>query len=383
MILDSVLVTSVLDLFYIAVTIIAIVSLVRYARNSPVGDIGFEIRLLCAGLSIWTIFHAIDLTWLLIGPAFSTPAAVAAFSERMHSDYRLFTDLAATGFLVIGFLRVLARFGSMYSDMERDAAELADELGTNRETEDQLLASEQAQRAIAQSKTEFLMSMSHELRTPLNGIIGLGNLLSNTELTPEQAKLLSTLEQSAQAMMTRVSDVLELARLQSGQIELRSVAFNPCDVATSVEALFTPFASKKGLKFETVCLENADRPVISDQTLIKQALTNIVSNAIRYTPTGAVKIEACVRSAGAGRLWLDYVVEDTGVGMDDELLNLLADPDRPVNEAEVGVGLAICWRVAKLLDGQIDVEAKPEGGLRVRLSVQVQREPRPDDDFAS
>jgi len=383
MILDSVLVTSVLDLFYIAVTIIAIVSLVRYAQNSRAGNIGFEIRLLCAGLAIWTVFHAIDFIWLVIGPAFSSPESVAAFSERMHSDYRLFTDLAATGLLVVGFLRLLARFRALYSDMERDAADLADELGSNRENEDQLLASEQTQRAIAESKTDFLVSISHELRTPLNGIIGLGNLLANTELTKEQAKLLSTLEQSAQAMLTRVSDVLDLARLQSGQTDLRSVAFHPCDLATSVQALFTPFANKKGLSFETACLDNADRPVISDHLLIKQALTNIVSNAIKYTPTGHVKIETRVRSAGSERLWLEYVVEDTGVGMDDELLELLADPDKPVSEAEIGVGLAICWRVAKLLEGHIDVEAKPEGGMRVCLALQVQREPKPEDDHDS
>ncbi len=379
MILDSVLVTSVLDLFYIAVTIIAIVSLVRYAQNSRIANISMEINLLCAGLGIWTIFHAIDFFWLLVGPAFSSPEAIAAFSRLMHSDVRLFTDVAATALLVVGFLRLLSRFGQSFSDMRRDAEEMADELGSNREVGDQLAAAEQIQRDAAKSKTDFLVAISHELRTPLNGIIGLGNLLANTDLTDEQGKLLSTLEQSAQAMLTRISDVLDLARLQSGQRELRTVAFNPCDLATSVQALFTPFATRKGLKFETRCGENANRDVISDQMLVKQALTNIVSNAIKYTPSGEVTIETTVRSAGSERLWLEFVVDDTGVGLDGELLELLVDSERPINESEFGVGLAICWRIARLMEGYVRIEGKPTGGTRATLCLQVQREPKPED----
>ena len=379
MILDSVLITSVLDLFYIAVTIIAIVSLGRYAQKSRIAHISLEISLLCAGLCVWTVFHAIDFFWLLIGPAFSSPEAIAAFSRFMHSDLRLFTDVAATTLLVVGFLRLMARFGRSFSDMRREAAEMASELGSNREAGGQLVAAEQVQREAAKSKTEFLVAISHELRTPLNGIVGLGNLLANTELTEEQGKLLSTLEQSAQAMLTRISDVLDLARLQSGQTELRTVAFNPCDLATSVQALFTPFATKKGLRFEATCGDNADRAVISDHMLVKQALTNIVSNAIKYTPSGSVKIDTTVRSTGSERLWLEFVVDDTGVGLDDELLELLSDRERPINEAEVGVGLAICWRIAQLMEGHLRIERNMSGGTRAVLCLQVQREPKPED----
>ena len=368
-------------MFYVAVTIIAIISLLRYVRNSRILDNSLDIKLLIAGLSIWTVFHAIDFIGLLVGPAFMPQESVAAFSERMHSDYRLFTDLAATGLLLTGFLRLLARFGTAYSNLKRDAAEMASELGHNRETEDQLIEAERVQRDSARSKSEFLLTVSHELRTPLNGIIGLGNLLSNTDLTEEQRKLLTTLEQSAQAMLTRVSDVLDLARLESGQRELRTVAFNPCELAGSVQALFRPFAAKKELKLRTVCQANADRPVIGDQQLVRQALTNVVSNAIKYTPSGEVTIETLVRSTGAERLWLEFTVIDTGVGMDEALIEFLSDPARPVSETEVGVGLAICWRIAELMDGSISAEPNESGGSTVRIALQVQREPKPDLDI--
>lgn len=380
MIWDPVLLTSVLDLFYAAATIMMIVLLIRCAHMPALLELRGDFFLLTIGLSLWFCFYTLDLLTVVLGPGLVGQEQALAFSRYLHDEVQEPIDFISAIFLVIGFLQLLRRLIAMFSRMQRSEAALRQELGSRSETESELIAKAERQRVSNRSKSEFLVGISHELRTPLNGIIGLASLMSNTDMSGDQRKLLSTLEQSAKAMLTRVNDVLDLARLESGQVELRTQSFSPCELARTVEALYQPFAGEKGLKLETRCTDDAQGLVIGDAVLVKQALNNLVSNAIKYTPSGSVLIETDVHAAAAERLWLQIWVSDTGVGMDQAIIDRVADPSHVINEGETGLGLAIACRIVRLLGGRLLIEPTRQTGTRIGFQVQVQIEPDAGED---
>lgn len=377
--LDPLLFTSVLDLFIVAVAVAGIVLCLRFARLPAFQSIRLEFGAIIAGLMIWLLYHGVDLLVILFAPLFLQDGAAREISGFIHSELRFFTDVGATVLLAFGFLRLLSRLVGLHDQLSKSEAELREEIGTRDRAEEELLASAAAQRESSRLKSEFLVSISHELRTPLNGILGLASLLSNTGLGDDQRRLLTTLEQSAKAMLTRVSDVLELARLESGQKELRTVAFNPAEMATNVEALYLPFASEKELKVTAEAVPEADRDVIGDYAMARQALSNIVSNAIKYTPAGSVEIKTRIEAADAERVWLEFEVTDTGIGIDPGLVERINGAESGINQGEVGLGLAIAWHIARLMDGRLELE-RLQHGTRAVLRVQAQREPDPQVD---
>lgn len=379
MILDSLLLSSVLDVFIVVIAAAGIALCVRYARRPVFQTLRLELGAIITGLAIWLFYHGFDLSVIIFGPLFMSVEEARALSGMIHNDLRFFTDMLAAAVLAFGFLRLLSRVSEIYAALSRSADDLKEEIGSRDRAEEELLATANRQREHSRSKSEFLVAISHELRTPLNGILGLASLLSNTGLGDDQRRLLTTLEQSAKAMLSLVSDVLDLARLESGQTELRTVLFNPAELATSVEALFQPFATDKQLRIVAEAAGTADCTVIGDQQLVRQALSNLVSNAIKYSPTGEVRIITRVAGGDAERLWLEYEIHDTGIGIDAAIAERLARVSGSVNQGEVGLGLAICWHIARLMDGSVALE-RLEAGTRALLRVQVQREPEPDED---
>lgn len=380
MILDPVLVTSVLDLFYAVVTIMVIVLLIRCAQTPALSELRGDFFLIMIGLFLRLGFYAFDLITLVLGPGLVGIDQALAFSRYLHEDVQPPINFISAIFMIVGFLQLLRRLITMFGRMQRSEAALRQELGSRSDAETELIAKAERQRVSNRSKSEFLVGISHELRTPLNGIIGLASLMSNTDMTGDQRKLLTTLEQSAKAMLTRVNDVLELARLESGQIELRTQSFSPCELSRNVEALYQPFASEKGLDLKTKCTDDAQGLVIGDAVLVKQALNNLVSNAIKYTPSGSVLIETDVHAAAAERLWLQIWISDTGVGMEPVIVERVADPNHVINEGETGLGLAIASRIVRLLNGRLLIEPNRQTGTRIGFQVQVQIEPEADDD---
>ncbi|WP_300530201.1 HAMP domain-containing sensor histidine kinase [Maricaulis sp.] len=380
MIWDPVLLKSVLDLFYAAATITVIVLLIRCAQTPALHELRGDFFLITIGLFLRFGFYGLDLMTVVLGPGLIGQERALAFSDYLHTSVQPPIDFISTIFLIIGFLQLLRRLMAMFGRMQRSEAALRQELGSRSETESELIAKAERQRVSNRSKSEFMVGISHELRTPLNGIIGLASLMSNTDMSGDQRKLLSTLEQSAKAMLSRVNDVLDLARLESGQIELRTQSFSPCELARNVDALYQPFAGEKGLELKTSCTDDAQGLVIGDAVLIKQALNNLVSNAIKYTPSGSVSIETDVHAAAAERLWLQIWVSDTGIGMDQAIIDRVADPMHTINEGETGLGLAIASRIVKLLNGRLLIETTRQTGTRIGFQVQVQIEPEADDD---
>lgn len=373
--MHPVLLTILLDAFFVSAAAVAAVYLWNNARAIHFAGAVVSVRLLAAGLAVWSAFYLADLALQIAGSIFLSEAEFAIWADFFQHRLRLATDAIAVFLLLIGFVTLLHRLGSLLTRLRDSTHALEHEL-TSRETLEAELKSEaEMERAFRQSKSEFLLGLSHELRTPLNGILGLASLLSNTELDRDQRKLLSTLEQSAQSMLGRVSDVLDLSLLENHRVELRSTTFRPGELARSAAALFEPMAQDKAIDLTVTCSPASMRTMIGDPARIKQILTHLLSNALKYTPAGSVRLEADSQPVDSDHSRLVFRVADTGVGMTPEALEEISTVRTLRTGADAGVGLSICRRLADLMNGTLHFDSQLDGGTTVRVELQVQNEP--------
>lgn len=380
MIWNSIVLMAVFDVFFISAAAITLYFIVTHARAISFADTRREFLVIAIGIVVWSLVYLTDLVIMVAGPLFLTHRDAMAAMLALHTEYRWFVDATAAALLLTGFIGLIRKLSLLLRTMQKTTDSLEIELDSRTTLQRELKAEALTQRASNRSKSEFLVGISHELRTPLNGIIGLAGLLSNTDMKDDQRKLLTTLEHSAQAMLTRVNDVLDLSKLESGHVELRSVAFRPSELMNTVEALFQPLATEKGLAVSSHASETARRYVIGDSMLIKQVLCNLVSNAVKFTKTGTIKIVSDVTKAGNDRLWLNFTVIDTGVGLNEDEVELLSSPGSETQVGEGGLGMSISWRIAQLMDGDITIDSEEGRGSAFTVRLQVQREPRSEAD---
>lgn len=245
------------------------------------------------------------------------------------------------------------------------ARDVTDRLRLEAERDAALAAAEAASRA----KSDFLANVSHEVRTPLNGVIGIIDALSRTDLTPHQAELVSLVASSAAQLEAMVSDLLDVARIEAGRLELTPRPFRPVEVLAPVLEVFRHKAEAKGLTF-TVQLEALDTPRLGDGARIAQVLTNLLSNAVKFTDEGGVTVGISGRDDR-----LQLVVADTGVGFDAAAAGFLfqrfsqADASILRRFGGTGLGLSICRAVVELMDGTIVAHARPGEGARFEVSL--------------
>ncbi|OLF75393.1 hypothetical protein AWH62_06115 [Maricaulis sp. W15] len=373
--MHSILLTVLLDIVFAAAPLAAIVYMYRYRQTLIDAEAIRPVRVLSTGLGIWVFYHSLDAIVLLFGPFFVSDAGVPALTGFIQNRLRWFTDLLATAFLAIGFIWLFRRMIEILSGLQNSQQALEHELDSRSVVEAELKARASSERANSRSRSEFMLGLSHELRTPINGILGLSGLLANTGLDPSQRKLLTTIERSAQAMLARVTDVLDLARLENDRIELRSVAFRPDEMARTVMGLFEPLAGEKGIELKLETGDGADLPVVGDPVRVRQILNNLMSNALKFTPAGSVSLSVRHHPAGGGKCRIEYIVADTGVGMDEALLARLSGRSGTEAGGDFGLGLSICRRLAGLMDGDMSIESRPGAGTRVTVRIRVQDEP--------
>ncbi len=231
--------------------------------------------------------------------------------------------------------------------------------------------------AADRTKSAFLATMSHELRTPLNSIIGFTGIVLQGlagPLTAEQSKQLGMVKGSARHLLELINDVLDISRIEAGQLEVRRAPF---DLEASVErvaASVAPFAARKGLELKVTV---APTPIESDQRRVEQILLNVVNNAIKFTEGGSVSVSIEHVSTAQPPVVRVHVT-DTGMGIRKEDLDQLFQPFRQVDSGlqrhheGTGLGLAISRRLSGLLGGSIDAESVPGQGSRFTLTLPLQ-----------
>ena len=250
----------------------------------------------------------------------------------------------------------------------------------------------------ATAKTRFLANMSHEIRTPLNGVIGAAELLRSAKITDSQRVQLQALqEQSAQALLALVNDVLDFAKLEAGKVDLESQPLFLRGLVFESNELFAVQAFNKGLELSSSCAPDVPKTVVGDATRIRQVVNNLVSNAVKFTESGGVHIHLSLAPVGthdalpAGQRWVCVEVADTGPGIAPETLSRLfsaftqADQSVSRRYGGTGLGLVISQELARLMDGEITVDSEPGRGstftLRLPLTVlpdpEAERAPAP------
>ena len=217
--------------------------------------------------------------------------------------------------------------------------------------------------------------ISHEIRTPMNSILGMVQLLLHSDLTPRQRRQLDTLYKSSHSLLTLLNDLLDLSRIEAGKLPLQQAPFSPLEIVDKVVSLEATHAREKGLQLDIELAPGLPAGLRGDSNRIRQVLLNLVSNAIKFTDSGAVKVRMESTPAGGGRHRLVTSVRDTGCGIPESFHHELFESftRAPVQDAHQrqgsGLGLAICHRLIDAMGGTLSFESTPNQGSLFSFSL--------------
>ncbi|MDH5641045.1 MAG: response regulator, partial [Nitrospira sp.] len=233
-------------------------------------------------------------------------------------------------------------------------------------------------------KSEFLASMSHEIRTPLNAIIGTADLLWETPLSSEQRKYLRVFRRAGDTLLSLISDILDLSKIESGYMELDSITFNLEELIDKVMEMLTMQANEKGLEFAFHIDPEVPRYLLGDPVRLTQILVNLLGNALKFTEEGSVTLQ--VTKDGTNHLpgGIHFTITDTGIGIPTDKLEVIFERFRQVDSSRTrqyggtGLGLAISKHLAERMHGRIWVESTVGKGSRFHCTVSLEVQPTTD-----
>ncbi len=240
------------------------------------------------------------------------------------------------------------------------------------------LAKEEAEGASV-AKTEFLATMSHEIRTPLNGIVPILEILRETRLNEEQAEFVTTALNSSHHLLNLINDILDYSKIEAGKLEIETIELEVDDVVGSVISLMTKSAERRGLRLKTKIASNVPKQVRGDPFRLRQILTNLVGNAIKFTEKGSVAVEVSRHASSPREVVLLFAVRDTGIGMSKKATDTLfqefsqADASTTRKYGGTGLGLVICKRLVEIMGGRIGVKSVPGKGSVFWFVVPMRR----------
>ncbi|MBP8307001.1 MAG: response regulator [Burkholderiaceae bacterium] len=281
-----------------------------------------------------------------------------------------------------------ARVHSRTAELAATNRQLTDEIAERHHAEAALQQARDVAEAASRAKSRFVANMSHEIRTPMIGVLGMTELLLQSGLDAQQRELASTAHDSGLQMMDIINDILDFSKIEAGKLKLELIDFNPRSLLEGVRDMVALQATAKGLDLRCSVAGDLDRTLRGDPTRLRQILVNLASNAIKFTASGSVLIEAanvprCAAGApspGSDRdlVGIRFTVSDTGIGMSREAQSRLFQAFSQADESTTrrfggsGLGLAICHQLVGLMQGEIGVDSEPGRGSRFWFSVDLQ-----------
>jgi signal transduction histidine kinase/CheY-like chemotaxis protein len=231
----------------------------------------------------------------------------------------------------------------------------------------------------SRAKTQFVANMSHEIRTPMNGVIGMASLLQSTPLSPEQRDYVDTIGSSGRALLRIIDDILDFSKIESGHLALESVDLAPRQLVAEVIRLFAPLAKAKGLDLAATVEDGVSHVLRGDPGRLRQALVNLVGNAVKFTEAGQVTVRVRVDADEDKAQLVRFAVRDTGIGIAHEALGRLFQPFAQADGSTTrryggtGLGLVISKRLVELMGGQLGVMSEPGEGSVFWFTARLER----------
>ncbi|MGR8919123.1 MAG: response regulator [Gammaproteobacteria bacterium] len=306
----------------------------------------------------------------------------------------------ATGFLVVLYTGLMFRFTALANatlsnaltlrdrnntlieklraakaHTEQINADLKSEIAVRSRTEASLIEARDRAEQAARAKSEFLATMSHEIRTPMNGVLGMTELLSETELDNKQMRFVDTIQRSGRALLAIINDILDYSKIEAGKLEIESADFDLRNLVEETMVFFAEQAQRKQIELVTDLPPAQHAAFRGDPERIRQILMNLLGNALKFTQTGSVTLRVETLEETADSAKLIFAVSDTGTGIAPEHQKHIfesfqqADSSTTRKFGGTGLGLAICRRLVELMGGKIGVDSQPEVGSTFWFTV--------------